>query len=431
MTPAFGLSQLSLRTCDPPISYFMQQAVENPNLISLAAGLVDMETLPAVETRAHLQAILADSNSAQIALQYGTTQGLAELRQALLEHLCRLEGCTPQDLHLSAQDVVITTGSQQLLYILSEALLDPGDLVITAAPSYFVYHGVLQSLGAQVLAVPGDENGLDTAALESVLATLNDTERRRLKLIYVVSYFENPTGATLSRDRRQHLFELVQRYSRQQRILIIEDAAYRELRYEGEDLPSLKRFDRHNEYVALAMTFSKPWAPGVKLGYGFLPRELMPVVLRIKGNHDFGSANLVQHAALQSLRSGDYTRHVQQLVQHYRRKRDTLLQALEECFPKHWGIRWWHPQGGLYVWVVCPRKLDTGPSGPLLEQALREGVLYVPGEFCYPPGMPSVPRHEMRLSFGLAKQDELREGVRRLARAVARCLAMRNRPHST
>jgi 2-aminoadipate transaminase len=295
-------------------------------------------------------------------------------------------------------------------------------LVITAAPSYFVYHGVLQSLGARVLAVPGDENGLDTQALQSILARLPEDDVQRLKLIYVVSYFENPTGALLSLERRRHLFELVQRFSRQHRILIVEDAAYRELRYEGDDLPSIKSFDRSNQYVALAMTFSKPWAPGIKTGYGFLPRDLVPAVVRIKGNHDFGSANLVQHAMLQSLRNGDYARHVRHLVEHYRRKRDTLLQALEEFFPKHWGIRWWHPRGGLYVWVVCPKELDTGPNGPLLRRAIEEGVLYVPGEFCYPPGMDNVPRHEMRLSFGLARLPELREGVRRLARAIAACL---------
>lgn len=422
MTPPIRFSQLSQRTGDPPISYFMQQAVENPNLISLAAGLVDMETLPAEQMHATFCALLTEREPARTALQYGTTQGLVELRQALLEHLCQLERCSPADLQLSPQDVVITTGSQQLLYLISEALLDPGDIVITAAPSYFVYHGVLQSFGVRVLGVPGDEDGMKTEFLEDLLSRLGPEELSRLKLIYVVSYFENPTGALLSWPRRRHLYELVRRYSCDHRILILEDAAYRELRYDGDDLPSVKSFDRSNEFVALAMTFSKPWAPGIKTGYGFLPRDLMPAVLRIKGNHDFGSANLVQHALLQILRSGDYTRHVQRLVQHYRCKRDILLQALEEFFPKRWGISWWHPKGGLYVWLVCPKQLDTGPNGMLLHRAIQEGVLYVPGEFCYPPGTENVPRHEMRLSFGLAKIDDLREGVRRLARAVASCL---------
>ncbi|MCS7159396.1 MAG: PLP-dependent aminotransferase family protein, partial [Gemmatales bacterium] len=251
---------------------------------------------------------------------------------------------------------------------------------------------------------------------------LTPSELARLKVIYVVSYYENPTGAILSVPRRQHLMELVQRYSTEHRILVVEDAAYRELRYGGEDWPSIKRFDPNNEFVALTMTFSKPWAPGIKMGYGFLPPDLMPVVLRIKGNHDFGSTNLVQHVMLKSLESGAYVRHVQQLAAHYRRKRDVLLEALAEFFPPSWGITWRRPQGGLYVWVVGPKALNTGPSGPLLQRAIQEGVLYVPGEFCYPPGMENAPRNEMRLSFGLARMDELREGVRRLARALALCM---------
>jgi 2-aminoadipate transaminase len=421
MTPPIRFSQLSQRTGDPPISYFMQQAVENRNLISLAAGLVDMETLPVEQMREALLAVLKEADSAQAALQYGTTPGWAPLRQALLEHFCRLENLRPQDLNLSADHVLVTTGSQQLLYLVSEALLDPGDLVVTAAPSYFVYHGVLQSLGAQVMAVPSDQDGMDTEALEKLLAGLSLEQLRRLKLIYVVSYFENPTGATLSWERRQHLFRLVQRYSREHRILILEDAAYRELRYEGEDVPSIKSLDRENRFVVLAMTFSKPWAPGIKTGYGFLPGDLVQPVLRIKGNHDFGSANLMQHALLHSLRTGAYAEHVRELVQHYRRKRDVLLQALSEFLPGASGIRWWHPKGGLYVWLICPPGLDTGPNGPLLQRAIQEGVLYVPGEFCYPPGMAGVPRNEMRLSFGLARLEELREGVRRLARALAAC----------
>jgi 2-aminoadipate transaminase len=248
MTPPIRFSQLSQRTGDPPISYFMQQAVENRDLISLAAGLVDMETLPVEQMREALLAVLKEADSAQAALQYGTTPGWAPLRQALLEHFCRLENLRPQDLNLSADHVLVTTGSQQLLYLVSEALLDPGDFVVTAAPSYFVYHGVLQSLGAQVLAVPGDQDGMDTEALERLLAGLSSEQLRRLKLIYVVSYFENPTGATLSWQRRQHLFRLVQCYSREHRILILEDAAYRELRYEGEDVPSIKSLDRENRF---------------------------------------------------------------------------------------------------------------------------------------------------------------------------------------
>src|SRR5262245_30406090 len=334
-------SRKSQRTADQPISYFMQQAVENPNLISLAAGLVDPGSLPAGEIQHALSSLLGHPASARAALQYGTTQGYAPLRDRLVTRAAALDGLTPQELSVSAEDVVITSGSQQLLYLVGQMLLDPGDIVITEAPSYFVYQGTLNSLGLRTLSVPMDEDGMNTDALADLLARL---ERRgeldRVRLIYVVDYFQNPSGLTLSLPRRRHLLELARRYSRRQRILILEDAAYRELRYEGPDLPSIKSFDTSNEYVLLAMTFSKPCAPGLKTGYGLLPRELMGPLLRLKGNHDFGSNNFTQHLLDRLIESGAYARHVAELCRVYRHKRDTLLQNLEREFGGWPEVRW-------------------------------------------------------------------------------------------
>jgi 2-aminoadipate transaminase len=224
---------------------------------------------------------------------------------------------------------------------------------------------------------------------------------------------------TLSLSRRQKLLELARRYSRSQRILILEDAAYRELRYEGADLPSVKSFDPGNEYVAWTSTFSKPCAPGLKTGYGILPRELVGPVLRVKGNHDFGSNNLAQHILERLLASGAYDAHVVELRDVYRRKRDALLRALEAEFRDVPQVSWTHPAGGLYVWVTFPPGMESGPTSRLFQSALEEGVLYVPGEYGYvaQAGVP-VPCNEARLSFGVASPEEIREGVRRLRRAV-------------
>jgi 2-aminoadipate transaminase len=416
-------SQRARHSAEQPINYFMQQAVENPQVISLAAGLVDPRSLPAEEVLAALSALLQQPETAQPALQYGTTQGYLRLRERLLERTTALDRLRPAELSLTVEDVVITTGSQQLLYLVSELLLEPGDLVITEAPSYFVYQGTLQSLGARTLAVPMDEDGLNTDALAELLAHLERRgELERLRLIYVVDYFQNPSGLTLAEKRRHHLLELVQRYGRKHRIFILEDAAYRELRYDGDDLPSLKSLDRDNEYVILAMTFSKVCAPGIKIGYGFLPRVLVGPLLRLKGNHDFGSSNLVQHLLERFLAQGAYERHVAELRRVYRHKRDTLLAALQQEF-RGLPVSWTTPQGGLYVWLRFPEEIDTGPTGELMATALREGVLYVPGQFCYLPGaQPVLPRHEARLSFGVAPPEDLEEGVRRLARAAQRLL---------
>ncbi len=418
MLPPVSLSQRCRQTAEPPISYFMEQAVENPGLISLAAGLVDNESLPGEEVRAAVEDLLREPRTAQAALQYGTTQGYGPLREKILAHALRLDGIAPSQSGLRPEDVVVTTGSQQLLYLLGEVLFDPGDIVITEAPSYFVYHGILASLGVRTLMVPMDDEGMSTDALEELLGRLEKTgELGRVRLIYTVDYYQNPTGLSLSRKRRGHLLELARRFSKQQRILILEDAAYRELRYDGDDLPSIKSLDTGNEHVILTMTFSKPMAPGLKTGYGILPRDLMGPLLRFKGNHDFGSSNFNQHILDRLLSSGAYDRHAAALRAMYRGKRDVLVNALGEEFPEASGMRWTKPHGGLYVWLTCPPGLATGPGSPLMQACLKEGVLYVPGEFCYADDK-AAPNTEARLSFGVAPADQLREAVKRLGRAA-------------
>jgi 2-aminoadipate transaminase len=423
--PPIHLSHRAEQTAESPISFFMQQAVENPRLISLAAGLVDYESLPAAPITEALTDLLGRPETARAALQYGTTQGFAPLREKLLARTAALDASTAREMSLTAEDVVITTGSQQLLYLLGELLFNPGDLVIIEAPSYFVYQGTLASLGVRTLAVPMDDQGMNTEALAEMLERLERTgELARLRLIYVCDYFQNPSGRTLSLARRRHLLELVQRFSRHQRLLILEDAAYRELCYDGPDLPSIKSLDAANQFVILAMTFSKPCSPGLKTGYGFLPRDLMGPLLRLKGNHDFGSNNLAQHLLDRLVETGAYDRHVAELCRIYRAKRDVMLQTLAAEFRRSGSpcpdVRWTRPDGGLYVWLTFRPGIDTGPLSSLMGDALRHGVLYVPGEFCYvSEGNIPVCTTEMRLSFGVAPPEQIREAVRRLAAAAA------------
>jgi 2-aminoadipate transaminase len=414
-----ALSAKALRVADAPISTLIRLALENPGLISLAAGLVDESSLPLEEVAHAAALVLADPDTARAALQYGTTQGHPPLREKLLAHVCAADGVRPEQLHLTAEEVVITTGSQQLLYLLAEVLLDPGDLVITEAPSYFVYHTLLATKGVRVLSVPMDADGMDTDALEALLRRLERSgELARLKLIYTVDYFQNPTGLTLSAPRRRRLVELARRFSRERRILVLEDAAYRELRFDGPDLPSVKSFDEGNEYVISTYTFSKACSPGLKTGYGLLPRELVGPVLRLKSSHDFGSNNFTQYVLDRLLETGAYHRHVAGLVEVYRAKRDTLLATLEREFGDWPEVSWTHPAGGLYVWLTLPASLDTGPEGPLMQAALQHGVLFVPGVFGHVNEEGSVPTCEARLSYGVATAEQLAEGVHRLRLAV-------------
>src|SRR5688572_28784222 len=265
--PPLLLSSKARRTKEQPITFLITTAMGNPELINFAAGLVDPLTLPVEETRRITDTILSNARG-RAAMQYDTTLGLADLRRAALKHLEALEGKPASAMSLTPADIVVSTGSQQALYLVGETLVDPDDIVIAANPSYFVFTGTLSSFGAKVMTVPMDENGMDVDAVERLLTRL-DAEGKlpKVRVIYCTSYFQNPTGLTLSLERRPRLLEIAKRFSRDHRNLILEDAAYRELRYEGPALPSIKSFEAENKYTVLASTFSKPFAPGIKTGY--------------------------------------------------------------------------------------------------------------------------------------------------------------------
>jgi 2-aminoadipate transaminase len=341
-----------------------------------------------------------------------------------LRHLEELEAMPAASMGLTADDLVITTGSQQALYLIGDVLIDPGDIVITSNPSYFVYTGTLTSFGANVLAVPADENGMDVNALEQLLAKLESEGRlSRVKMVYCTSYFDNPTGITLSRERREPMVKIVRRFSKQHRILILEDAAYRELRYDGDALPSIKSFDPDNSHTVIACTFSKPFAPGIKSGYTAMPKELMHAVLQQKGNHDFGSASLCQHIALECLKNGLYAKQVEKLKANYRKKRDVMLAALDRHMPKEPGIKWTRPGGGLYVWLTLPGRIDTRGAGPMFAECVERGVLYVPGDHAYQPDENgTIPTNHLRLCYGSVPTDQIEPGIERLAGVVKELL---------
>lgn len=414
------LSRKALRTQDQPISYLIEAVMSNPALINLAAGLVDDATLPVESTRHLAETILGDTARGRLALQYDNTAGMKGLREAVLGHLEALESKSAAEMSLTPDDVLISTGSQQSLYLIADVLLDPEDIVITANPSYFVFTGVLNSLGANVMAVPMDENGMVVDEVEALLEQLDrDGRLDRVKFIYCTSYFQNPTGLTLSLERRHQLLDIARRFSRDHRILIVEDAAYRELRFDGDALPSIKSFDPDNQFTVLTQTFSKPFAPGIKTGYTFMPRDLLKAALRQKGNHDFGSANLCQHLALAAMTDGSYAAQVQRLNDGYRRKRDRMLDALNRHMPRATGIHWTHPHGGLYVWMTLPESIDAARGGALFESALANGVIYVPGDYCFHADKHGrIPTHHLRLSFGQIDADQIEPGIARLAQAV-------------
>ncbi len=266
---------------------------------------------------------------------------------------------------------------------------------------------------------------MDVDAVGELLSRLEgDGQLGRVKFIYCTSYYQNPTGLTLSAERRPRLLEIARRFSRRHRILILEDAAYRELRYDGPAHRSIKSYDAENLHTIISHTFSKPFAPGLKLGYSALPADLLSAVVNHKGNHDFGSANLAQHIALESLRDGSYERHVIELQAAYRVKRDAMLAALRQWMPAGRGIEWTRPDGGLYVWVTLPESINTSRGAAFFDDCVKEGVLYVPGAYCMQAtedGCLAV--HHLRLSFGQVEMINIEPGIRRLAAVVGRHLS--------
>ena len=397
----------------------MQQAVENPDVISLAAGLVDPSTLPVRETMQAAQALLSEDKTARDALQYGTTAGAEHLRGLLLQHFANLEGLPSSDLGISPDQIVVTTGSQQLLSLVCEILLDPGDICIVAGPTYFVFCGNLAGVHAESVTIPIDNHGMQTDLLEAALAKLEaQGQLERVKLIYVVSYYDNPAGTCLSEQRRREVVQLAQQYSKTHRILVLEDAAYRELRYDGPALPSIWSFDESRESVIYTQTFSKSFSPGLRVGFGVLPQELVKPIHNRKGNEDFGSANFNQHLIATVIEQGLYESHLNEVCDSYRIKRDAMLSAAFEFYSDLPGVSWIRPDGGLYVWMSLPESIPTGFDSELFRTAVENGVMYVPGELCYAGTEGSSPRYQLRLSYGVATPDKIRLGMERLATAV-------------
>jgi 2-aminoadipate transaminase len=412
-----SISQRARAAGGQPIGPLMKRALENPGLISLAAGFVDQATLPVNVVRTASEALLREQDIARAALQYGSTAGHPELRRAVVERLAQQDrNALDADAH---QRVIVTSGSNQLLHLIGEALLDPGDVVITSAPSYLVFMGLMQGFGAMVEGVACDAHGLIPEALEELLrkhqaaGTLS-----RVKALYVMSYFDNPSSRNLAGERRARIVEIAQRYSTSHTLYVIEDTAYRDLRYAGEDLPSLRSFDAHGTHVIYTSSFSKAFSPGIRVGWGLFPTSLVAPLLDIKGNIDFGSPNFSQALVAKVMELGLFEPHVRALRGAYHEKLKVALAVADRCLGPIEGVSWERPSGGMYLWLQLPSHVDAGMNGALFDRAVQEGVLYIPGEHCFAGDAATRPRNHIRLSYGSQQGPAIGRGIEALARAI-------------
>jgi 2-aminoadipate transaminase len=401
----------------------MKTTLARTKLISLAAGFTDNETLPVDFSRKLLDEILRSPKTGQPALQYGTTAGEEKLRRLTASHLQKLDG--GHDSAHAPERTIITGGSQQFLYMTLEALCDEGDLVLVEDPTYFVFLSILQSRNIRAHGVKLERDGIDLAHLEAVLNRLKKSgEIRRLKAIYLVTYFQNPTGATMMLAKKRAVLKLLKKFERAagHPIYLIEDAAYRELRFDhGADVPTALTLPGAKVRVIYAGTYSKPFATGVRVGFGILPEPIYTAVLRIKGNHDFGTANLLQHLLVQALQSGIYDRQVATVRKNYARKAAVMRQAMAKHFPAI--VEIWEAGGGLYFWARLPKNISAGVKSKIFQIALQNDVLYVPGELCYADDVwRRKPANELRISFGNASMNDIRTGIARLGAVLKKSI---------
>jgi 2-aminoadipate transaminase len=411
-----ALSRLGRRSEAPAISWLLDVALSRPQLISLAAGFTDNESLPVKEARALLYDILKPGKAGQCALQYGSTAGDPLLREFTAQDFRIMDGVVDSDKAYSPDRMVITNGSQQMLYMVTEAMCDEGDIVLVEDPTYFVYLGILQSHGIQGRGIRMTQEGIDLEHLDATLKRLKKTgELKRVKMLYLVSYYQNPTGVTTGFAKKLAALKLLRQYEKAagHPIYLLEDGAYRELRFAGEDERSALSAKGFANRVIYAGTYSKPFATGTRVGFGLMPDEVYTPVIRIKGNHDFGTSNLLQQLLVKAINSGAYEKHLTALRRRYAKKARTMLAALRQYFPKQ--VQWWEPQGGLYFWARLPQSVPAGVKSKLFQRAVAQDVLYVPGELCYANDPTrKKPNHEMRLSFGGGTEENIHAGIARL-----------------
>ncbi|HVU87157.1 MAG TPA: PLP-dependent aminotransferase family protein [Pirellulales bacterium] len=419
MSSVDSLSRRAISAANQPISELMHKALAHPELISLAAGFVDQVTLPVEETQQAIAAVLGDTRRGQAALQYGAPAGYLPLREAVLGLLHENDGDALAGQHIAVDQVLMTAGSNELLHLLVDTLCNPGDIVLCTEPTYFVFLGILHNIGARPIGIATDEHGLIPEALEEELARLEAAgELGRVKALYVVSYFDNPSTRTLAEERRGPVVEIIKRWSRRGTIRIIEDAAYRELRYEGADVPSLRSFDTEGDTVILTETFSKSYSPGLRVGWGILPRDLIEPVANQKGNIDFGAPNFSQHVMTAVIEAGLLRPQIEKLREHYREKLRASLAACERFLGPLPGVTWERSTGGIYVWLRLPEEIETGPSGTLFDHAVEEGVLYVPGEYFYCDPARYGGANTIRLCYAVQPVERIERGIEALARAI-------------
>jgi 2-aminoadipate transaminase len=373
---------------------------EQPDIISFGGGLPAPEVFPLKEFREACNYVL--DNFGPQSLQYSTTEGYRPLREMIARHTARYS------VEVTADNILITSGSQQALDFLGRLFLNRGDYIVVESPTYLGALQAWNSYGAQYIPVRTDEDGMIVDELEAAL-------RIGPKFIYVLPNFQNPSGCTLSLERRRKLVELADKYG----VPIVEDDPYGQLRYEGDHIPSVVSLDsefrgpnggHYSGNVIYLSTFSKLLAPGLRLAWVIAPEQVIRKLVTTKQGADLHTASFNQYVAYEVGKGGFLDEHVKMIRATYKERRDVMIEMMEEMFPA--GVSWSHPKGGMFLWGILPEGMD---SADVLKRAVERKVAFVPGEAFHATG---GGKNTMRLNFSYSAPETIREGITRLGAAL-------------
>jgi 2-aminoadipate transaminase len=366
---------------------------QKPNIISFAGGLPAPELFPVKEIKEITDKIL--DTAGEKALQYSATDGFDPLREGIVQLL------KEKDIqNIKRENVLITNGSQQGLSFSGKIFLDPGDIVLVESPSYLGAINAFRASGCEFVEVETDDHGMIMSDLEEAIKS-ND----RVRMIYVIPDFQNPTGKTWSLERRKKLIALANEYD----LPVIEDNPYGELRFDGEAIPPIKTFDTENRVIYLG-TFSKTFCPGLRIGWVLADEEILNKYILLKQGADLHTSSLAQRQIALFLEAYDFKGHIESLKKVYKERRDLMMSSIKKYFPDV--VEYTYPEGGLFTWVVLPEGIDTDE---MMVKAVEKGVAYVPGGSFFPNG---GHKNTMRINYSNMPNDKIVEGIKILGKVI-------------
>lgn len=376
----------------------MFKRMADPEMISLAGGNPASELFPADELSKIAGKLLMTSPT--LALQYGTTDGYPKMKECAKKRALKVNSYTEND------EILIMTGANQGIDLTAKAVINKGDKIVVENPSFIGSLNAFRSYECELVGVEVEHDGMNIDKLENVLSTTDG-----VKMIYTIPTFQNPTGTTMSLEKRKRLLELANKYN----VLVMEDNPYGDLRFSGEDVPTLKSLDTENRVIYVG-SFSKILSPGLRLGYVVGPKELMEKVEMLKQVNDVHTPMMTQLMCVQFMKKYDIDKYIAKNRELYGKKCKVMLDTMEETFPKD-KVTWTVPEGGIFMWCTCPGIEDITP---VVNACLEKKVAIVPGSnFAVDITAPS---NQFRLNYSSASPELIEEGVRRLGAVLTELL---------